>query len=51
MYIVWRITPNKCYEIARFSYKTLANWYKEAREKLYPATRYEVTKAGDTPIY
>ena len=51
IWIVWEITSNNFKEVMRTNTEWLANNYAELNNKLHDHIRYEVTKAGDTPVW
>jgi len=50
-WVVWEITAKGCKEIMRSQSKVLADNVAELKNKAHRSIRYEVTKAGDTPVW
>ena len=51
MWTVWKITDENFVVFAGFSIEEHANIYAENMNKTHDGSRYEVTKAGETPVW
>ena len=51
VFVLWKRVGKTSKECGRFHEKFIADGILEQYQKLYPSCQYQITKAGETPIW
>ena len=51
VFVLWKLVGKTSTECGRFHDKAIADGVLEQYQKLHPCYQYQVTKAGETPIW